>query len=105
MPSIRVVLPEELAEKVEREALDSGDSRQRIIQSIIKERYSLVVPADSEELRHKAELLEAALRENEVLRKHVDLLQGVSVLIMTGQLRPTDDTVSLWTRFRRWIRR
>ena len=88
MPSIRVDIPDELAEKIERATIDSGDSRQKIIQSIIKEHYSSV---DPRELQHKQELLDAALRENQVLREHVELLRGVSVMIMTKQLSPTDD--------------
>ena len=67
MPSIRVDIPDELAEKIERATIDSGDSRQKIIQSIIKEHYSSV---DPRELQHKQELLDAALRENQVLREH-----------------------------------
>jgi hypothetical protein len=92
MPSIKIDIPDELAEKVERETIDSGDSRQKIIQSIIQKHYSLaLVDPESRELQRKQELLDAALRENEILREHVELLRGVSVMIMTKQLLPVDD--------------
>jgi hypothetical protein len=88
MPSIRIDIPNELAEKVERDTIDSGESRRKIIQSIIKEHYSSALIVDPEALQRKQELLDAALRENEVLREHVELLRGISVMIMTKQLLP-----------------
>lgn len=108
MPSVKVELNDELAEKIESETLDSGRSRQKIIQDIIEKHYSLVPLNDNlvgldVELRHTMELLEASKRENEILQEYLDTLRGISVLIMTKQLLPAgaqEKRKTWWTRFK-----
>ena len=86
MPSIKLDLSDELAEKIERDTIDNGSSRQKVIQHIIAEHYSLATTESEPELDYLR-------RENKILYEHLELLRGVSAMIMAKQLISTEEVV------------
>jgi uncharacterized protein YpmB len=94
MPStkIRIEIPEESTNKIEEQSQSEGISRQKVIQHIIEEHYSLTVSDQDQQNQQELDYLR---RENKILYEHVELLRGVSAMIMAKQLLPARDALEL----------
>ena len=99
MPStkIRIEIPEKSTNKIEEQSQSEGISRQKIIQRIIEEHYSLTVSEPDHELDYLR-------RENKILYEHVELLRGVSAMIMAKQLLPAEEAKEV-SKKPRWTTR
>jgi hypothetical protein len=90
MPSIKLDLTTELAEKVERDTLDNGTSRAKVIQHAIESYYSSEVhniDVLKKELEHKDKLLEIQKEEYTKLNNDFEWLKGEYSLV-TMKLLP-----------------
>ena len=100
--------PQELAEKIERDVIDNGTSRQKIIQHALEWYYSESPDAEEisllkQELRHKEELLVARDKEVGVLTNNLEWLRGEYALVTTKLLpaaQAYEESLS-----RRWAQR
>jgi hypothetical protein len=102
MPSIKLDLNDELLEKVERDTLDNGTSRQKVIQHAVEIYYSSEahnIDLLKKELEHRGELLQ--LREKEYTKLNFDFewLRGQYDLVTTKLLPAAEP----W--WKRWFRR
>jgi hypothetical protein len=86
MPStkLRIDISNDLTKKLEEESQTEGISRQTIVQKILEKYYS-----DEEEQKE----IDYLRRENKILYEHVELLRGVSAMIMAKQLISTEEVV------------
>jgi hypothetical protein len=105
MPSIKLDLTTELAEKIERDTLDNGVPRAKVIQHAIEWYYSSP-SQEAEQLRaenaHKDELLAAKDQENQELRATLEWLRGEYALATTKLLPAAEKTMTpWWVRFKR----
>jgi hypothetical protein len=107
MPSIKLDLTTELAEKIERDTLDNGVPRAKVIQHAIEWYYSSP-SQEAEQLRaenaHKDELLAAKDHENQELRANLEWLRGEYALATT-RLLPAAEKVMMpwWARLKQWL--
>jgi hypothetical protein len=92
MPSIKLEIPPEIAEKVENETLEKGSSRGKIILNALEEHYSLVPIISNENLELgfdsimerqylKFRLEEAGLRYQKLFREYEELKTTFEITI------------------------
>jgi hypothetical protein len=89
MPSIKLDLTTELAEKIERDTLDNGTSRAKVIQHAIEAYYSSEehdIDILKKELEHKDKLLEIQKEEYTKLNLDFEWLKGEYSLVTTKLL-------------------
>jgi hypothetical protein len=105
MPSIKLDLTEELAEKIERDTLDNGSSRAKVIQHAIEWYYSSSgydIDLLKKELEHKDKLLEIQKEEYTKLNLDFEWLKGEYSLVTTKLLPAAEPW---WVRLRRRFRK
>jgi hypothetical protein len=89
MPSnkLRIDIPDTITTKLEEESQNDGISRQKIVQKILEGYYSPGLELEEGEQKE----IDYLRRENKILYEHVELLRGVSAMIMAKQLLPTEE--------------
>ncbi len=87
MPSnkLRIDISNDITKKLEEESQTEGISRQTIVQKILEKYYS------GEDLELEQKEIDYLRRENKILYEHVELLRGVSAMIMAKQLISTEE--------------
>ena len=94
MPSnkLRIEVSNDITKKLEEESQTEGISRQKIVQKILEGYY---LPSEELEEPGEQKEIEYLRRENKILYEHVELLRGVSAMIMAKQLLPAEEALEV----------